>query len=1161
MQRRIDSSFQINEMAAALVIVLAFVVLLTVAVIAFFSRATTERQVSNNSAKSGSADALALSALDVIVGDLKQEIVDGSAPPVGNLALYEPTSPAHMVPQRSGTPPGGASPIPNLIRLSIRDNGTAGTNPMPSPGVPSRASDVSSTLSSANGRAISLARWNSHYLIPRLNSASSAIDSTPISTFTPPDWVLVTRNGPTQKADIGAGLSAINNSASANADYVIGRYAYAVYDEGGILDVNATGVPSNTSLVQYGRKGSVAFADLTASSGPNLSQSPQIDNLVGWRNYASIALQSNNAPSGSLSANYSFTSANATDYFNFVRSRTDGFLTVNPQPYPSPATVSSRTDQALVTRQDLLRYRRLTGLGQNTLEYLGTFSREASPNTPQWRPLTVDAVNPNFRTLTVTASFARNDGTIANVGEPLVKSRFLLQRLNWLTYRGPSGPSNANPAGRSVSDPDISILINTYGLMGTFLQQGTDSNILRYFGLEWDPTNERWNYIGHSGGPALATTITTVSSLAGSREPDFFELLQAGIINSSLGDSSSPDPSLPTIHQQSKMLHLLTIGANLIAQSRADSFPVRIAFSNSGITTEAVGSPRLPYISALAACPVAGTAVSGGVNWFLVPNLWDPYRDNWDLAQTTALTPAYPRPPVRVTLTGTAGFGSAAAAQTGAAPSSSITTFPTTISVPATSLILKTSTTSNGRDGFREASRLGTSDFGAGATNAFTVTTSVAAAAGSWNNITRPKRPDGSSVGADNFVVFRFSIPGSAIPSTANGENPVLILNAGFQVTIDYQSANGNWYPYSFLQGNNATNSWLSANLGLVTTISQYGLNPSPPSTSSTIVKSSVATPWDVITLAQAPMFAKGDPRSIRYNSQIGVLNLSSPPMSVVSAGVIGPIWPDTYAAPPSLAPGTNPATYSQTIGDNGSSGTNPYNESYSTGVDSNPFRPIMMNRPFRNVGEMSYAFRDQPFKTIDFLSAGSADAGLLDLFSVNSYITQPELRAGAVNLNTKQAGVLAAILKNTVRREDTARVNSGSPAAPSPAPSPITDTPAKDISTSLVTVTTGTPIMNRAEITRLVANETGLGATVQKTHREAIGRALGETVQVRTWNLLIDLIAQAGRYPPNATSGPNIVSPLANFVVEGEKRYWLHVAIDRFTGEVIDQQLEAVYE
>jgi hypothetical protein len=53
---------------------------------------------------------------------------------------------------------------------------------------------------------------------------------------------------------------------------------------------------------------------------------------------------------------------------------------------------------------------------------------------------------------------------------------------------------------------------------------------------------------------------------------------------------------------------------------------------------------------------------------------------------------------------------------------------------------------------------------------------------------------------------------------------------------------------------------------------------------------------------------------------------------------------------------------------------------------------------------------------------------------------------------------------------------------------------------------------------------------------------------------LLIDLIAQTGHYPPSSNN-------LANFVVEGEKRYWLHVAIDRFNGEVIDQQLEAVYE
>ena len=66
--------------------------------------------------------------------------------------------------------------------------------------------------------------------------------------------------------------------------------------------------------------------------------------------------------------------------------------------------------------------------------------------------------------------------------------------------------------------------------------------------------------------------------------------------------------------------------------------------------------------------------------------------------------------------------------------------------------------------------------------------------------------------------------------------------------------------------------------------------------------------------------------------------------------------------------------------------------------------------------------------------------------------------------------------------------------------------------------------------------------------------RALTEGGQTRTWNLMIDVIAQSGPYPPTASN-------LSQFVVEGEKRYRLHIAIDRFTGEVIDQQLEAVYE
>lgn len=66
----------------------------------------------------------------------------------------------------------------------------------------------------------------------------------------------------------------------------------------------------------------------------------------------------------------------------------------------------------------------------------------------------------------------------------------------------------------------------------------------------------------------------------------------------------------------------------------------------------------------------------------------------------------------------------------------------------------------------------------------------------------------------------------------------------------------------------------------------------------------------------------------------------------------------------------------------------------------------------------------------------------------------------------------------------------------------------------------------------------------------------------------LIDVIVQSRQYPTNAASFRN------GFVVEGEQRYWVHppsaaamtfaaagVAIDRFTGLVLDKQIEVVNE
>jgi len=60
---------------------------------------------------------------------------------------------------------------------------------------------------------------------------------------------------------------------------------------------------------------------------------------------------------------------------------------------------------------------------------------------------------------------------------------------------------------------------------------------------------------------------------------------------------------------------------------------------------------------------------------------------------------------------------------------------------------------------------------------------------------------------------------------------------------------------------------------------------------------------------------------------------------------------------------------------------------------------------------------------------------------------------------------------------------------------------------------------------------------------------------QTRVWNVLIDVVAQSGHYKPNAQSLQN------DFIVEGEQHYWVQVTIDRFTGEVLDKQIEVVSE
>ena len=618
-----------RERAAALIIVLAFVVLVTALAVAYFSRATSDRPVAHSSFNQSKADLLVASAVDNIIGDLRQEITNGStATNVNGTTIYTPTSAANMIPQRSGNAAG----VPNLIRRSVR------SDPIAAPGLVSRASAVNSTTDvSANGRFVTSTRWNTHYLVPKKNTGAD--DSIPIDAFTAatPDWVFVTNQGATT-------ITSPSNS-------VMGRYAYAIYDEGGLLDMNVAGYPTGTTAIQSGRKGNIAFADLTALGQypiPNSSSPYQVDRLVGWRNYATTQ-PSNLFPDTNFAANFQSDATRAAAYFTSIINNASGFLSTNSTTWAVNSN-ALRTDQSFVNRQELLAFRGSTQFSSNALQYLGTSSRGTnspsfSPSTPAGGTVdyaalasTSTAVNPNFLLRTVSTSFTRFDGTTAVVGEPLVKTRFPLSRLAWITYKGPSALRTLPPQSPTLpttdSNYDMWALQWLYGISASYLQAGTAANIKACFGLTF-PTGgtagSPWTYTNPSGAVAASRILRLDEVAAAGREAGFFELLQAGILSGSLGQNTGGGVTggnvFPDVHMSNTTHHILTIGACIIDQASPSSIPTRIQFNPSGTVWTAYGVKNLPYITQL--YPIAGTSPDDSTKWatYLLFQLWNPHQN------------------------------------------------------------------------------------------------------------------------------------------------------------------------------------------------------------------------------------------------------------------------------------------------------------------------------------------------------------------------------------------------------------------------------------------------------------------------------------------------------------------------------------------------------
>lgn len=1200
----------------ALVVVLSCIVIMSILLISYLVAMQLDRLSTQNYAQGIKAQELALGALQEILGDLRQEIDAGSladGTPTGaaytsqGVRIFIPATNRSAMPARLGFTTSQFANLPSsLVRVSRAADPFFVTPPagydaalLPT----NRASAAPSTAPSANRRLITSERWNKPMLfgtnVPAVFSNS------------PPDWIYATRGG--SRVLTAAELATLSASSDlANSNAVLGRYSYVIYEQGGLLDINAAGYPSSAlsesgGTNAIGGKSYTAYADLAQIPGLTTNA---VDSLINWRSKGSLAAATN-----------LFLPSTATNATNGFRTFQSG-------------------DSPLLGRQDLINYFKQTpSLASNlgALASLGTFSRAL--NAPSWCPSTptgstVDYAanaesptffhpgegnggtantrnpNRNIANLRVpnatTVTHYRDDGSTSTysikAGEPLAQRRFSLARLAWLTPNGPASGKNA-----AVQD---------------------------CFGLTWSNDNHGvpcWKY--DHGNSQEILTLDQVATLG--REPDFFELLKAAILSGSLGKhpgaanaakddntdvwSNPPGVAFGDIgvagagfENSSSFpdLQILQIGASIIDQFDADSFPTQIYFDPSldaslvsGPQNIVFGQENLPHLTRLFNLVLEKT--SGALDGWLQPELWN-------LNQVPATLPADRPTKFRLSIYGgvvVSWHQRDASVPTGKRQA-----------VSATRVF----------DGSLATGYLYFTDPG-GLASPFcqgpvVLTTTNAGTYGSTtaDNVWQPSTYQ-TTDGGNPFLAFHAGTAlfgtGTATSDPQDIDTDIvaqIVPSSLLTVALEYSPDNGVSYrPYSHLSRISSYYPTGSRpNLSGRTSASNPGMH--------FLVNAGELNLGSGVTPNCIMFYSRSDPRTDRFslnNSQINHGgqapnggwqaawrgNLSLVPYGFTGGGLMvsprrnpprpddaaaggakanppnqfhyaadavrsgwGAAWQNTfsvgawvqnlpydsgddrakwswlwYADPDGVVrPGDGyRVLYTEPNGDGTMLFTTPAN---SPANSQNARRPLILNRPFRSVGELGYVFRDLPYKSLDFFSAKSADAALLDIFSLTD---EPAVIAGQINPNYTNPDVLKAVLTGASKKEIDASVK-------------LSDTTAQLIADTIANSAKsagGSLIANRADLATRLSDPlfAALPATPDsgnKAYLEAPIRALSSVSNTRTWNLLIDVIAQTGRFSKNAQS-------LNDFTVEGEKRYWLHIALDRYTGKIVDQQLEPVYE
>lgn len=1023
----------------ALIAVLSVLAACAVLFMVFMAIVSQDRKSTSSYSNSMRAEQVAQGAFDKIVNELQAELVAGSErvaaypqaepipPGTRKISVYRPKLPVNQSPVsiRGTTPNAGAL---NLLRVSKFETGgeaaylakyypSAQYDASLLQGV-ALASEINTVAEpSLNRRALSNSRWNRSQLIP----TGEAFDT--------PDWILVSRNGPIHgtTSDLPAlrNLTDLNNGRA-----VVGRYSYAIFNVGGLLDANVAGYP--TGATEPGRKGSAAWADLISIGFTPTLQSQWIN----WRNPGDPAA-----------------------YLDLVKTMAaKGYLQTLPG------------NNSFLSRSDLIEFASAKGLAAQ-LPLLTTFQREL--NAPSFRHASA-AQGPDFATALVNEKPLR---------------RFPLSRLKLLEQDG-SLSSNA----ASISE--------YFGLSPN--SSGNHPNGFRF-----------WNYQN--------STIKTLDDVVRveRRAPNFFELLKAALNNESVGrgykgtylrvyPSNDGDPQSygpDTISDD----QIIRIGVNIIDQYDGDRWPTTIGFNGQNF----YGIENLPYFSEMfvRSYRTQWTTQYASTHYFMF-EMWNPHQSD------SRSLPGPTRAEVWVNPASQAKYRS----------------------------------------------------------NYWM-----------WN---------GNSVDAPWFTGYSFTFPSTGIDlgSLANYLEPALIVNPAHAASYRRIGGDGigfNGYAFTMPQPPSAYGmGWANDRFSIDRTVFElrfYDLAGNPHTYSTfggfsdwEIAASNRTQGQTGLQDTGAPIFvghstktayrpqlclSKVDPRTFRFGvnaeiaddlgNRIGVATAPSdlPGMSFSSSTSCNSNYPGAGANPHYIAKlAANVAgqgLYTQdrdgvTRPGDAYLGTNS-GQSFTTvnpmRTGNSAARPVVLDRPFRTVGELGYAFRDMPWKTLDLFSGQTADAGLLDVFCLE----ETEMVAGKIDINSRQTNGLKAVISGSVG-------NTASGSLPISAADAATLAAA--IRDRVWSSAQPKPYFHLGEVITGTLSQQSVTTAMPsiKTQREAAIRALSSSCQTRTWNLLIDVVAQSGRYPANATR-------LRDFQVDGERRVWLHVAIDRFTGEVIDRQTEIVYE